>query len=160
MYCFTASLASAMLALTVGAMLGQSAQAQTFKVLHTFTGPPDGGVPEGTLLLHASKLYGTTLYGGESLPNALEGNGTVFELNIGTGKEIVLHAFAGAPSDTASPVAGLIGGSAGTLYGNSRWRLQLWNCFQVGHGWHFHHDPQFLQLRRIVPSGRFALEKR
>jgi len=115
----TASLARAMVVLALGTVLGQSAQAQTFKVLHMFTGPPDGGIPEGTLLLHAGSLYGTTLYGGESEPNALEGNGTVFEVNIETGKEIVLHAFAGTPSDPGSPVAGLIRDSAGNFFGNA-----------------------------------------
>jgi uncharacterized repeat protein (TIGR03803 family) len=105
--------------LALGMILEQSAPAQTFKVLHTFTGPPDGGIPEGTLLLHADALYGTTLIGGELLPSALEGNGTVFELNIETGEETIVHAFAGPPLDTASPVAGLIGVAAGSLYGNT-----------------------------------------
>src|SRR5271157_4765531 len=69
----TAALAIAtMFALTV--VLTQSAQAQTFKVLHTFTGS-DGAAPEAGLTMDAAgNLYGTTTGGG-----ACEG-GTVFEL--------------------------------------------------------------------------------
>jgi hypothetical protein len=44
---------------------GLTAQAQTFTVLHAFTGPPDGGFPNGGLILDAKgNLYGTTSEGG------------------------------------------------------------------------------------------------
>ena len=38
------------------------AQAQTFTLLHTFSGAPDGSGPNGALLLDAAgNLYGTTV---------------------------------------------------------------------------------------------------
>ena len=64
----------------------QSAEAQTHKVLYTFTGEPDGGNPYfgGLVLDAAGSLYGTTTVGG---PSNL---GTVFKLDT-TGTETVLH---------------------------------------------------------------------
>jgi uncharacterized repeat protein (TIGR03803 family) len=66
-----------------------SAQAQTYKVLYSFTGGADGAFPFGALVGdHAGNLYGTTPYGGAS------GYGTVFKLDT-TGKETVLYSFTG-----------------------------------------------------------------
>jgi len=51
-----------------------------FTNLYSFTGGNDGSGPEGTLLLSANTLYGTTLNGGSN------GNGAVFAVNTdGTG---------------------------------------------------------------------------
>ena len=53
----------------------QPAMAQTYSVLHSFTGP-DGSVPGAGLTRDASgNLYGTTITGGAS------GAGVVFKLN-------------------------------------------------------------------------------
>ncbi|HZL65775.1 MAG TPA: hypothetical protein VFC15_00130 [Candidatus Limnocylindrales bacterium] len=44
----------------------QAAQAQTFKVLHTFTGVADGDTPAAGLTMdRAGDLYGTTQNGGD-----------------------------------------------------------------------------------------------
>ena len=82
-------------------------------VLYSFQGNSDGAFPTGGLLRDsAGNLYGTTQAGGAS------GNGTVFKLDP-SGRKIVLHNFAGAPSDGAVPVGNLVRDSAGTLYGST-----------------------------------------
>jgi uncharacterized repeat protein (TIGR03803 family) len=65
----------------------------------------------------AGKLYGTT--GGD--PSVSYGNGSVFELDNSSGSyaEYVLHTFAGAPDDGASPNAGLLMDASGNLYGTT-----------------------------------------
>ena len=48
-------------------ILTQSAQAQTFTVLHNFTGGQDGATPTGGITLdQAGNLYGTTSTGGNT----------------------------------------------------------------------------------------------
>jgi uncharacterized repeat protein (TIGR03803 family) len=91
-----------------------AAQAQTLTVLHTFTGGTDGANPNGGLLLHAAKLYGTTANGGYL------DNGTVFQLDIDTGQNTVLHIFTGGALDGANPADGLVRDSADNLYGTTR----------------------------------------
>jgi len=98
----------------------RSARAQTFKVLHSFTGSPDGAAPYDGLLRDATGiLYGTTYSGGDSTCNC----GVVFEIESG-GTEDVLYTFKGA-TDGANPEAGLRL-SGGALYGTTR--------FGGGHG--------------------------
>ena len=76
------------------------AGAQTYSVLYSFAGPPDGAEPETPVTLDATtgNLYGTTSFGGSGGCDC----GTVFELTP-TGVETVLHSFAGAPDDGAQP---------------------------------------------------------
>jgi len=84
-------------------------------VLHSFAGgTTDGCEPEGFLLRdQAGNLYGTTYMGGSSK------SGTVFKLDT-TGKETVLHNFAGYPSDGAYPLFnGLRMDTKGNLYGTT-----------------------------------------
>ncbi len=90
-------------------------QAQTFTVLHTFTGANDGGKPAASLTLDgAGNLYGTASYGGG------HGMGTVFKLtNRPSGWTLAnLYSFTGG-SDGAKPNAGVIFGPDGSLYGNT-----------------------------------------
>jgi len=66
-------------------------------VLHSFAGSPDGANPYAGLTMdYLGNLYGTTENGGVS------GAGTIFKINA-AGNEIVLHSFAGAPTDGADP---------------------------------------------------------
>src|SRR6185369_13063249 len=75
----------------------------------------DGSAPLAGLGLDAmGNLYGTTANGGASY------TGTVFKLDI-TGKETVLHSFAGAPTDGSKPLAGLVRDKAGNLYGTTEY---------------------------------------
>ncbi len=92
-------------------ILSRPAQAQTFTVLHEFTGGEDGGNPLGGVILDSSgNLYGTTLVGGAF------GYGTLFKLDP-TGKETVLQTFMG--SNGLWPNSRLLRDSAGNLYGTT-----------------------------------------
>ena len=89
----------------------QLVQAQTYTVLHTFSGT-DGGNPDAGLIRDPEgNVYGTTFYGGSS------GKGVVFKLDP-AGKETVLHSFTGG-ADGGYPQAGLIRDSEGNLYGTT-----------------------------------------
>jgi uncharacterized repeat protein (TIGR03803 family) len=93
----------------------QSASAQTFKVIHTFTGGQDGGQPVAGLTMdRGGNLYGTTAWGGSlSL-------GTVFKLSHkDPGWDFTsLYSFQGG-ADGISPGARLIIGPDGSLYGTT-----------------------------------------
>jgi uncharacterized repeat protein (TIGR03803 family) len=80
-------------------------------VVYSFAGGADGAFPAGTLTYQSGFLYGTTVGGGTP------GLGTVFQIDLATGAETVLHSFAGG-ADGASPFAGLLY-EAGTLYGTT-----------------------------------------
>jgi uncharacterized repeat protein (TIGR03803 family) len=92
----------------------QSAQGQTFKVLHNFTGGQDGGTPSAGLTIdNAGNLYGTAESGGS-------GSGTVFRL-VRRGSAWIftpLYSFAGG-SDGANPSGTVIFGPNGALYGTT-----------------------------------------
>ena len=79
-------------------------------VLYAFTGTPDGANPEAGLVRDmAGNLYGTTSVGGAFT------YGTVFKVGT-TGKETVLHSFAGG--DGAIPAyTSLLMDTKGDLYG-------------------------------------------
>lgn len=107
--------ASRVLAVVVGTTViiaaAQSAQAQTYTVLHSFAGP-DGATPYAGLFRDGQgNLYGTTWAGGAF------GYGTVFQLGA-TGDEQVLYSFTGG-ADGANPYASLIRDAAGNLYGTT-----------------------------------------
>jgi uncharacterized repeat protein (TIGR03803 family) len=91
--------------------------ASKYKVLHRFTGKPDGAFPFAGLMLDAAgNLYGTTIFGGSQF-NA----GTVFKLapnSNGGWTESVLYSFT-ASADGGSPYADLIVDGAGNLYGTT-----------------------------------------
>jgi uncharacterized repeat protein (TIGR03803 family) len=95
-------------------------------VLHSFTGGTAGstvGAGPAAPLVQASdgNFYGTTSanqYGGPY--GGLMGPGTVFKVTP-VGVETLLYAFGtGGSTDGATPVAGLIQGSDGNLYGTTR----------------------------------------
>jgi len=104
-----ASAAFAMLVLFAGV-----AQAQTFTVIHSFTGKPDGANPAAGLTLdRAGNLYGTTREGGSG------GGGTVFRLiRHGSGWIMApLYNFSGP--DGLAPEGRVTFGPDGTLYGTT-----------------------------------------
>lgn len=84
--------------------------AQSFSVLHNFTGNPDGAYPGG-LLLSGSTLLGTTRNGGSA------NNGLVFVVGTNGSGLTILHDFAIAP-DGAQPNQLLLNG--GLIYGTTR----------------------------------------
>jgi hypothetical protein len=98
-----------------------SAHAQTFTVLHNFTGGVDGSTPEAGLTMDASgNLYGTAGAGGEAGGCGGLGCGTVYKLTRrGSGWTFSpLYSFTGG-SEGAFPVARVIPGANGTLYGST-----------------------------------------
>lgn len=90
----------------------------TLTVLHSFAGGSDGANPAAGLLLDdkTGNLYGATQYGGGNA-SCDGGCGTIFKL-APDGTETVLHAFAGN-ADGSAPVASLIQGGDGNLYGTA-----------------------------------------
>jgi uncharacterized repeat protein (TIGR03803 family) len=84
------------------------------KVLHKFTGVPDGYFPEALLVEDkAGNLYGTTYEGGA------DSQGTVFKVDP-SGRRTILHSFAGPPQgggDGAFSYEGVIRDATGNLYG-------------------------------------------
>lgn len=99
---------------------GNTAQAQTLTILHTFSGP-DGYDPQaGVTLDAAGNLYGTTNSGGSQNCAGGSGCGTVFKLTHRSGGWVLtsLHEFQ-AGSDGAFPDAGVVFGPDGTLYGTT-----------------------------------------
>jgi uncharacterized repeat protein (TIGR03803 family) len=90
----------------------------TYAVIHDFKGGSDGGCPQGQFAIDPSgNLYGTTALGGNN------GFGVVFELKQGakTWTEVVLHDFAGSPTDGNNPTFGLVFDGSGNLFGASRY---------------------------------------
>lgn len=99
------------LAVMLTVVATESAPAQTYAVLYTFTGGKDRGNSLAGLVRDAKgNLYGTTNKGGAS------NSGTVFKLD--TTNKTVLYSFKGG-KDGAFPLAGLLRDSAGNLYGTT-----------------------------------------
>jgi uncharacterized repeat protein (TIGR03803 family) len=86
-------------------------------VLHTFEGNLDGRQPQwGNLFRdNAGNLWDTTLYGGTKGDLGL---GVVYKLTA-SGKETILHRFAGGPNDGEEPQTGFIQDKDGTFYGTT-----------------------------------------
>jgi uncharacterized repeat protein (TIGR03803 family) len=114
------------LVLLIAMAATRPAQAQSFTLIHTFSGPPDGAYPVAGLIQDAAgDLYGTTQLGGITIGvcaningfNGLNGCGTVFKLDP-TGAETVLYRFTGG-ADGQGPTAGLVQDAVGNLYGST-----------------------------------------
>src|SRR5579862_1234222 len=95
--------------------------AQSYSVLHTFSGPPsDGSGAEAGLIMDGQgNLYGTTELGGNGVCNGA-GCGTVFKMTPqsgGTWTEQVIHNFQG--TDGEFIYAPVLRDSQGNLYGTA-----------------------------------------
>lgn len=109
---------NALIAVIVLTLFLTPARAQTYSVIHTFTGGKDGSEPfAGLTMDRAGNLYGTAIGGGTY------GDGTVYKLSYnGTGWIFhPLYSFAGEASgnDGAAPTGGLTIGPDGSLYGTT-----------------------------------------
>ncbi len=108
------------------AVVGAPAAAATERVLYGFQWGNDGSNPNGNLIRDAAgDLIGTTYFGGGSPACGgsqpyFNGCGTVFELSSTPSgyAEAVIYRFAGG-NDGAAPLAGLIGGADGVLFGTA-----------------------------------------
>jgi uncharacterized repeat protein (TIGR03803 family) len=98
-----------------GTVFKLSTNGSSYMVLHTFTGTSgDGEKPYAPLVIGSDgALYGTTEDGGSG------GGGTVFKLQTSGSGYMVLHPFTGDNGDGESPVAALIQGRDGALYGTT-----------------------------------------
>ena len=111
---------AASVALTATLLLSTtSAWAQTFTVLYTFNGSPDGANPRAGLILDSrGTLYGTTVGGGVTTCQ-FTGCGVAFKLDA-TGKETVLHRFRqGSLGGGTKPLGRLVRDAMGNLYGSA-----------------------------------------
>lgn len=100
----------------VAFMSAVPAAAQTFSVLHNFTGGGDGAFPEAALTVEPSGVvYGTAAGGGTY------GNGTVFRLNQVNSSWLLspLYEFTGG-NDGSKPIGGVVFGPNGALYGTTQ----------------------------------------
>jgi uncharacterized repeat protein (TIGR03803 family) len=86
-----------------------------YAVLHRFPGVTGDGIAPWAGLVEGrdGALYGTTLQGGGA------NGGTVFRLNKDGSGYRVLHSFRGSEADGGGPMAGLLVGSDGALYGTT-----------------------------------------
>lgn len=112
--------ATVALALTLAVALAQPAAAQTFSVIHSFTGGADGANPSVSLTVdRGGNLYGTAFSGGAPSLNCggLGGCGTAFKLTRRDSAWIMnpLYSFTGG-SDGAGPDSPLLFGPDGALY--------------------------------------------
>ncbi len=116
---------NAVLAIALGFALTtisvQSAQAQTFTVLHNLNGLQDGYYPtSGVTLARNGDLYGTTQYSGLSGGDCYLGCGTAYRVaRKGSGWIFtLLYSFAGG-NDGGNSTARVIFGPDGSLYGTT-----------------------------------------
>ena len=106
--------------------LAPAAPAQTFTVLHAFTGSPDGSQPQfGVILDRQGNVFGNTWAGG--CTTGCDGGGTIYKIDT-TGTESVLYAFGNVPNDAFHPNSQLLIDGLGNLYGVTQ------NGGSSGHG--------------------------
>ena len=110
------------LAIILTLVVAQSAQAQTYTVLHSFTGGQDGANPwAGLSMDRAGNLYGTTFFGGYNQGYCDPGGcGAIFKLaRKGPGWVFSpLYSFQGN-NDGANPQARVSIGPNSVLYGTT-----------------------------------------
>jgi uncharacterized repeat protein (TIGR03803 family) len=95
-----------------------SAEANTFKTVHSFRGGRNGDSPYSALTLDGQgNLYGTTKVGGAKSCNDGQGCGTVFRITP-DGTTTIVYTFKGG-SDGAYPTAAVVLGLDGAVYGTT-----------------------------------------
>ena len=103
----------------------------TETVIHAFSGPPDGALPQGGLTYDATSgnYYGTTQYGGDRRCNC----GTVFELSPngnGTWSESIVYTF----DQDGPPTNGVIIDAQGNLYGANSGTFTIGYVYEISGG--------------------------
>jgi len=111
-----------------------SASAQTYTVLHDFTGGADGGSPSAASLTlgGSGTLYGTTVGGGVGDP----GQGVVFQITHETGGWVLASLYSFGGFNGAEPQAPVVFGPGGLFYGSTTngGNLRDESCFYRGCG--------------------------
>ena len=96
-------------------MSAKSATAQTFTVLHNFTGASDGGSPEwGVVRDSSGNLYGTSYYGGR-------GDGNVFRLQNKNNAWVFIPLYTFQSDQDGFNAGPVVVGPNGGLYGSTPW---------------------------------------
>jgi uncharacterized repeat protein (TIGR03803 family) len=115
-----ATLASLFFLLNILTFATQAAQAQTYTVIHNFTGGGDGATPMAGLTIDAAgNLYGTANYGGNFGDNCgAQGCGVVYRLaNRSSGWILTpLYSFQGGNDGMNPEIANVVIGTDGNLY--------------------------------------------
>ncbi len=131
------------LVLTLILVFTEPAQAQTFQVIHTFSGA-DGAFPQTGLTIDSSgNLYGTTVAGGYTGGDCSNGGcGIVFKLvkGISGWVETTLYSFPG-DYDGGNPLSRVIIAPDGTLFGTTSWGGGDCNVNETNCGTFFHLTP-------------------
>lgn len=100
------------LMLALGLFATSGLQAQSFSVIHSFSGSDGSGPLAGLAIDSKGNLYGTTNSGGA------HSAGAVFKAN-GSVQERVLYSFGSIANDGANPESSLIFDESGNLYGTT-----------------------------------------
>lgn len=102
------------LAVAISLMAAPAAQAQTFTVLHQFTGGVDGDQPEGGVTLdRAGNLYGSVSIGGT------QHYGVVFKMSRSGSGWIFNPLYSFTEQSASYPIGGVAFGPEGSLYGTT-----------------------------------------
>lgn len=144
-------------ALIFGLLLSAgSARAQTYEVLHSFTGnagsgfngDTDGANPEAPLIQGPDGyFYGTTV-GGSAIDTCYLG--TVFKMSPSGNMEILHYFRLNAGDDGRSPKAGLFIGSDGRLYGTTPLSTSLCGGSEYGTVFRLSTSGAFSQLHLFL----------
>src|SRR5579864_6769770 len=106
--------------LLLAALFAHAVQAQTYTVIHNFTGGGDGSTPMAGLTMdHGGNLYGTTNYGGNVGGNCgVSGCGVVYRLSNHNSTWIVtsLYSLRGGNDGMNPQRANVVFGPDGDLY--------------------------------------------
>ncbi len=97
--------------LVITLVAGPAAQAQTFSVIHAFTGGGDGANPDAGVTIRAGILYGTAFTGGN-------GNGSVYQITH-SGNNWVTLPISLLSGGGANPIARVVFGPDGHPYGTT-----------------------------------------
>ena len=97
--------------LVLAIVASPAAQAQTFSVIHRFTGGGDGAHPDAGVTIRAGILYGTAYQGGN-------GNGTVYQVTQ-SGNDWVTLPISLLSGGGANPIARVVFGPDGHPYGTT-----------------------------------------
>ncbi len=125
--CWTRIRSAASAALTIAFVLAigtSAADAQNFKVIHTFTGGGDGARPFSTLTIDpGGALYGTTTWGGPNNCSPPYECGTVFKLTHRNSAWVLQTLYTFDPNtgmDGYAPIGQLTRDPSGLLYGTTQ----------------------------------------
>jgi len=103
--------------------LGLTVDAQTFTVLHSFSGGADGNGPEGLVGVdRGGNVYGSAPSGGSragTICDALGGCGTIFRASLKNGAWIFNPIYTFTGEDGGQPWAGVTVGPEGAIYGTT-----------------------------------------